>query len=83
MNVYLMHRDVTVAELEMTGTSFHVLRIISEDHMPLGVKGVAWNLLDRRMERWLQERCIPKAQPNYSTLMKKAGVLSVLVQAYS
>ena len=77
MNVYLMHKDITVAELSMTGASLHVLQIFSDDHMPLGVKGVPKNMLDARMERWFQDRCIPKAQPNYKLLMEKAGVSSV------
>lgn len=77
MNVYLMHRDICVAELSMNGASLQVLRIINNDHMPMGVRGVPSDMLNIRMERWLQERCIPKAQPNYSLLMSKAGVSSV------
>lgn len=76
MNVYLMHKDVIVAELEMSGCSLHILRVINPEHMPMGVAGVPNHLRDARLEKWLQERCIPKARPNYDTLLKKAGVSS-------
>lgn len=78
MNVYLMHKDITVAELFMTSTAVHVLQIFNNNHMPLGVRNVPESMIDIRMERWLQDRCIPKAQPNYSLLMQKAGVSSVM-----
>lgn len=72
-----MHKDVYVAEIEMTAGSMHIIRIINKKHMPWGVRNVPLDLLDKRLDKWLRDRCIPKAQPNYKLLMQKAGVSSV------
>lgn len=77
MNVYLMHKDIHVAEIEMTAGSLHIIRVINKEHMPWGVRGVPAPLQDKRLDKWLRDRCIPKAQPNYKLLMRKAGVSSV------
>ena len=77
MNLYLMHTDIIVAELTLMGGYMHIIRIINNDHMPLGVKDVNPDVMDQRLARWLEERCIPKTQPNYKMLLSKAGVSSI------
>lgn len=72
-----MHKDIHVAEIEMTAGVMHITKILNSKHMPWGVRGVAAPLLDKRFDKWLRDRCIPKAQPNYSLLLKKAEVSSV------
>jgi hypothetical protein len=72
-----MHKDVHVAEIEMTAGVLHIVKILNKAHMPWGVRNVPLDLIDKRLEKWLNDRCIPKAQPNYKTLMSKAGVSSV------
>lgn len=72
-----MHKDIHVAEIEMTAGVMHITKILNSEHMPWGVRGVAAPFLDKRFDKWLRDRCIPKAQPNYSLLLKKANVSSV------
>ena len=72
-----MHKDIHVAEIEMTAGVMHIAKILNPKHMPWGVRGVAAPLLDKRFDKWLRDRCIPKAQPNYGLLLKKAKVSSV------
>lgn len=77
MRVYLMHKDVHVAELEVSGSSMVILEILNADHMPIGVKDVPAEWRQSRLEKWLKDRCIPSEQPNYTLLLQKAGVSSI------
>lgn len=72
-----MHKDIHVAEIEMTAGTMHIVSILNKNHMPWGVRGVPEPLMDKRLDKWLRDRCIPKAQPNYKLLMQQAGVSSV------
>lgn len=78
MNFYLMHKDITVAEIIIRGCELHIERVINPVHMPWGVRGVPDEQQDIRLARWLEERCVPKSRNAHSMIIAMTGVSSMI-----
>lgn len=75
MAQYLMHKDIYVAEIELS--KFHIIEVFNHNHLPIGVQGVAPENMDDCFKKWFLNRSISADHPRYKMLLEKAKVYGV------
>ena len=70
----LMHKNKSVAKVNINDKGIVVDYIIEPDFMPFGVIETNEDTIDKRINQWNGDRCIPLGRPNYKDMMDKYGI---------
>lgn len=77
MRYELMHKDVVVADVSLTGTCYmyKVNKVESKDHMPLGTVQEGYTL-SNELSNWWFKRSIPASRNGLQNLLESLGIES-------
>jgi hypothetical protein len=84
MNYMLMHKDIEVAEVQISEVTSEITtigKILSEGHLPLGVKGNAI----RPLNRWWKKRAVPESREGIEDAidyLKLSSLQEVLLKSH-
>lgn len=61
--MFLMHKDIPVADIEISGTGGILsARVLNREHMPIGTHSEYQNLVVLRLQQWMKTRTIPEGR---------------------